>query len=318
MRVGFVGAGRMGAPMVQPPGRGGPRRRRARPHRRKAPRRRRTRRHTRSTISRRRRHRNDAVVVCVFTDEQVKQICLDGDLVAAMRPGATLVLHTTGSPRTAQSIAARFGHVDVVDAPVSGGPHDIAAGKVTLFVGGADERGGPCPTGAQRVRRPDPARGRDGRRAAGQARQQHVVRRPDRLGRRGRAARRRGSGSTRSALLSALTHGSAQSRVLSMIASAGSADAFISAVGEFIGKDVAVVRKTVRRTGRRSRGDRRRGRCRTQGLNARLSTSLGWDSVTGVGDSADFRDDVSHTVAVTIFQPSVTFPALTSAPRRTQ
>ena len=51
------------------------------------------------------------------------------------------------------------------------------------------------------------------------------------------------------ALLSALTHGSAQSRVLNMIASAGSADAFISAVGEFIGKDVAVVRKTVAELG---------------------------------------------------------------------
>ena len=27
----------------------------------------------------------------------------------------------------------------MVDAPVSGGPHDIAAGQVTLFVGGADD-----------------------------------------------------------------------------------------------------------------------------------------------------------------------------------
>ena len=34
-----------------------------------------------------------------------------------------------------------------------------------------------------------------------------------------------------------------------MIASAGSADAFISPVGEFIGKDVAVVRKTVAELG---------------------------------------------------------------------
>ncbi len=50
-------------------------------------------------------------------------------------------------------------------------------------------------------------------------------------------------------LLAALTHGSAASRVLSMIASAGSADAFIAAVGEFIGKDVAVVRETVAELG---------------------------------------------------------------------
>ena len=58
-----------------------------------------------------------------------------------------------------------------------------------------------------------------------------------------------GSASTRGALLSALTHGSAQSRVLGMIATAGSADAFIAAVGDFIGKDVAVVRETVAELG---------------------------------------------------------------------
>ena len=59
------------------------------------------------------------------------------DLGAAMAPGAVLVIHTTGSPRTAETIAARG--IDVVDAPVSGGPHDIAAGHVTLFVGGDDD-----------------------------------------------------------------------------------------------------------------------------------------------------------------------------------
>ena len=50
-------------------------------------------------------------------------------------------------------------------------------------------------------------------------------------------------------LLQALTHGSAQSRVLSLIAAAGSADAFIAGVGEFLGKDVAVVRATVAELG---------------------------------------------------------------------
>ena len=50
------------------------------------------------------------------------------------------------------------------------------------------------------------------------------------------------------ALLGALTHGSAESRVLSMIARPARST-FISAVGEFIGKDVAVVRKTVAELG---------------------------------------------------------------------
>ena len=83
----------------------------------------------------------DVVVVCVFTDEQVREICLTDDLIAAMPSGSVLVLHTTGSPHTVQTIAERaapYG-VDVVDAPVSGGPHNAAAGELTLFVGGADD-----------------------------------------------------------------------------------------------------------------------------------------------------------------------------------
>ena len=190
----------------------------------------------------------DAVVVCVFTDDQVKELCLDGALVAGMREGATLVLHTTGSPRTARDIAARFDHVDVVDAPVSGGPHDIAAGRVTLFVGGSEDA-------VTRVRPVLDAYGdpvvHAGETGCGQlvklvnntlfAAQIGVVAEGARLG--------TALGIEEGSLLSALTHGSAQSRVLGMIASAGSSDAFISAVGEFIGKDVAVVRATVAELG---------------------------------------------------------------------
>jgi 3-hydroxyisobutyrate dehydrogenase-like beta-hydroxyacid dehydrogenase len=165
-----------------------------------------------------------------------------------MRPGSTLVVHTTGSPRTAQDIGARFSHVGVVDAPVSGGPHDIAAGSVTLFVGGDDDvvaRVGPV-LGAYA----DPILPA-GRTGAGQlvklvnntlfAAQIGLVAEGIRLGAQ--------FGIDEGALLNALTHGSAQSRVLNMISSAGSAQAFIAAVGEFVGKDVAVVRRTVAELG---------------------------------------------------------------------
>ena len=50
-------------------------------------------------------------------------------------------------------------------------------------------------------------------------------------------------------LLAALTHGSSQSRVLSMIAAAGFDRRLRSAVGEFVGKDIAVVRDTVAELG---------------------------------------------------------------------
>ena len=247
MRIGFVGAGRMGAPMVRRLVDAG---------------------HDVDAVGRTEDKRQavaelgarpvpdlaatapdaDAIVLCVFTDDEVKQICLEGDLVAGMRPGSALILHTTGSPRTAQAIAERFTHVDVIDAPVSGGPHDIAAGHVTLFVGGDDAA----------VARMQPVVGaygdpivHAGAVGAGQlvklinntmfAAQIGLVAEGVRLGTQ--------FGIDEGALLGALTHGSSSSRVLGMIASAGSADAFISAVGEFIGKDVAVVRKTVAELG---------------------------------------------------------------------
>ncbi len=184
----------------------------------------------------------DAVIVCVFTDEQVQRVCLDDGLVAAMSPEAVLVLHTTGSPDTAAAIAAHG--VAIIDAPVSGGPHDVAAGQVTLFVGGDDDA-------VQRVRPllscyGDPVLHVGGL-GAGQsvklinnalfAAQIGLVAEGVRLG--GRL------GIAEPALLDALSHGSAASRALSMIARAGSTAAFTDAVGGFVGKDVAVVRQSL-------------------------------------------------------------------------
>ncbi|CAN5528818.1 NAD(P)-dependent oxidoreductase [soil metagenome] len=188
--------------------------------------------------------RADVVVICVFTDEQVRQVCLDADLIAAMSPGATLVLHTTGSPRTAEAIAARAqpAGVDVVDAPVSGGPHDIAAGHVTVFAGGTDEAVarvtpvlaaygdpilhlGPVGTG-QRVKLVNNTL------FAGQ------------IGLLVEAVKLAQSlGIPEAALLTALPHGSGASRALAGVAARGSVEKFIETAGGFVGKDVEVVRK---------------------------------------------------------------------------
>src|SRR5439155_22038828 len=60
------------------------------------------------------------------------------EIVATMRPGATLVNHTTGSPTTALLLtdAAAKRDVGMLDCALSGGPNDIAAGRLTLLVGG--------------------------------------------------------------------------------------------------------------------------------------------------------------------------------------
>jgi 3-hydroxyisobutyrate dehydrogenase len=184
----------------------------------------------------------DVVVVCVFTDEQVQEVCLASDLLSTMRPGAVLVIHTTGSPRTAETIAAEARGVDVVDAPVSGGPHNIAAGAVTLFVGGSDDA-------VERVRPVLSSYGDPilhvGPTGAGQAvklvnnslfaAQIGLLREAVQVGNR--------LGVDESNLLASITHGSGASRVGEFVAARGSVAAFVETTGEFIGKDVAVVRK---------------------------------------------------------------------------
>ena len=186
----------------------------------------------------------DVVIVCVFTDDQVRQVCVESVLLSTMRPGASLVIHTTGSPRTAEAIAAeaQSRHIAVVDAPVSGGPHDIAAGHVTLFVGGSDDA-------VERVRPVLASYGDPilhvGPIGAGQgvklvnntlfAAQIGLLREAVRLGDR--------LGIDEKRLLDAVTHGSGASRVAGFVAAGGSIEAFVGRTGEFISKDVDVARK---------------------------------------------------------------------------
>jgi 3-hydroxyisobutyrate dehydrogenase-like beta-hydroxyacid dehydrogenase len=183
----------------------------------------------------------DAVLVCVFTDDQVRDACLGGDLLARMPGGSVVVVHTTGSPRTAEAIAARAAPhgIGVIDAPVSGGPHDIAAGRLTLFAGGADDV-------VDRVRPVLQAYGDPvlhvGPLGAGQrvklvnnalfAAQIGLVADAVRLGAE--------LGVDEAVLLGALSHGSAASRALAGAVAGGSVAMFTEAVAGFLGKDLEV------------------------------------------------------------------------------
>ena len=189
----------------------------------------------------------EVVVICVFTDEQVRAIATP-QLLEAIPAGAALVIHTTGSPSTSKAIAASAPHIGVLDAPVSGGPRDIAAGRLTVFAGGSATdltRAHPVlssyaepvlhvgPLGAgQKVKLVNNTifAAQIGLLAA-------AVRLAEQLG------------IDESALLEAMPHGSGAGRVLESIVRAGSTAAFISAVGEFIGKDVAVVRSAATELG---------------------------------------------------------------------
>src|SRR5688572_31942764 len=106
MRLGFVGAGRMGQPMVRRLTRAG---HQVRVLGRSADTRRVLVREGAQVTSRIAEvgEGADAVVICVFTDEQVLGVCLDGGLLGGMPRGSTLIVHTTGNPRTVEIIAAR-------------------------------------------------------------------------------------------------------------------------------------------------------------------------------------------------------------------
>ena len=88
----------------------------------------------------------DVVIVYVYADEQVREVAFDDGLADAMEPGSVLLVLTTGSPRTVESIDARVRdrNVGVVDAPGSGGPAQVRDGTLTVFVGGADEHVARC------------------------------------------------------------------------------------------------------------------------------------------------------------------------------
>jgi len=79
----------------------------------------------------------DVLLLCLFSDEQLNQI--DQPLLSALPDGAVLASHVTGRASTLQGLASRFPGVQLVDAPVSGGPGEILAGKLTVLLGGAPE-----------------------------------------------------------------------------------------------------------------------------------------------------------------------------------
>jgi 3-hydroxyisobutyrate dehydrogenase-like beta-hydroxyacid dehydrogenase len=76
----------------------------------------------------------DVLLICVFNDEQLAEIA--GPLAGALPDGAVLASHVTGRESTLRATADRFPGIEVVDAPVSGGPADIQAGRLTVLLGG--------------------------------------------------------------------------------------------------------------------------------------------------------------------------------------
>jgi len=81
----------------------------------------------------------DAVVLCLFADAQIRDLAFGPDgFVSGLRQGALLITHVTGSPSTSRALAdaGAPNGVRVVEAPVSGSAVDIDAGQLTVLLAG--------------------------------------------------------------------------------------------------------------------------------------------------------------------------------------
>ncbi|TYK48360.1 NAD(P)-dependent oxidoreductase [Actinomadura decatromicini] len=81
----------------------------------------------------------ELVSVMVRDDAQVREV--GEEVLASARPGTVLAIHSTIRAATAEDLAERALRYDihVVDAPVSGGSAGAGAGTLAAMVGGTDE-----------------------------------------------------------------------------------------------------------------------------------------------------------------------------------
>jgi len=82
----------------------------------------------------------DIVLTCLYSDDQLVEV-LDGPqgILANASRSAVVVSHTTGTAATITDLDAENPEgPTLVDAPVSGSADDIAAGKITILLGGPE------------------------------------------------------------------------------------------------------------------------------------------------------------------------------------
>jgi 3-hydroxyisobutyrate dehydrogenase len=80
---------------------------------------------------------SNVVIICVVDDRQVLDV-VRGGMIGNLRPGSVVVVASSVRPETIHEIVRLVGEedVDVVDAPVAGSRPAVAAGALTLMLGG--------------------------------------------------------------------------------------------------------------------------------------------------------------------------------------
>jgi 3-hydroxyisobutyrate dehydrogenase-like beta-hydroxyacid dehydrogenase len=86
--------------------------------------------------------RCDVVSVAVFDDAQVREVV--GELETTAKPDTIVAIHSTISPGTAEELAADARDIEIVDAPITGGPMGAAEGALVVMAGGSEAAVGRC------------------------------------------------------------------------------------------------------------------------------------------------------------------------------
>lgn len=83
----------------------------------------------------------DILFLCVYSEEQLRDVLFAQGTLAAMPPGSLLIVHTTATPAVLLEISARAEErqIEVLDACFSGGPTDVAQGQLTIMAGGTQK-----------------------------------------------------------------------------------------------------------------------------------------------------------------------------------
>lgn len=76
----------------------------------------------------------EVVLACVYDDAQLAEIA--GPIAAALPEGGVLASHVTARVQTLREVSERFGAIGVVEAPVSGTAATIRTGELTVLLGG--------------------------------------------------------------------------------------------------------------------------------------------------------------------------------------
>jgi 3-hydroxyisobutyrate dehydrogenase-like beta-hydroxyacid dehydrogenase len=84
---------------------------------------------------------SDVLISCLFSDAQLRESGFGpAGFIANAKPGAVFVSHTTGTLSTLEALRDSSPSAPVIlDAPVSGTADDIAAGTLTVLIGGPSD-----------------------------------------------------------------------------------------------------------------------------------------------------------------------------------